>query len=196
MNPGDYINQQNQLPADLYSSDTGEPFSNCLMCDKFLLEEGTLYMIEKAFKQHHELKVREVIIEYAMCMTCATNMHNAMSTESRERINNYFANNADFTERGAMFSNETIPSFESLTSHCIIKKTPIADSPEFQMAVQCSGKNVLYGVLPFALSMHAMDEMMALMSAKSLGEIDDFLGKYFTGPPEVSAILKRRLILI
>jgi hypothetical protein len=38
--------------------------------------------------------------------------------------------------------------------------------------------------------------MTALLSEKSLGEIDDFTGKYFTGPPEVSAILKRRLILI
>ena len=50
--------------------------------------------------------------------------------------------------------------------------------------------------MPLALSLSAMEEMTSLLSEKSLGEIDDFIGKYFSGPPEVAALLKKKFVMV
>lgn len=185
-----------RVPRVLHSSDTGKPFSECMVCNKYLLDDGTPYLIEKAVRQIREMKVREVIFEYAMCMGCAIKMNASMSVESRERINAYFQAHADFDSRREQLLEQKTLRVRPWINHCLIKKTPISRTSEYQIVAQCDGKHLVFTHLPFALSMEAIDEMSGLLSEKSLGEIDDFMGKYFTGPPEVSAILKRRLIFI
>ena len=50
---------------------------------------------------------------------------------------------------------------------------------------------------PYAIGPKAMDELTDLLSNKTLGEMDDFLGTYFTGPPEVNELFKpRRPVLL
>jgi hypothetical protein len=184
------------LPEVLLSGDSGKPFSNCMVCDKYLLKEGTPYMIEKAVRQIPEMNIKETLFEYAMCMDCAMMMNNSLSVESRQRINQYFATHVDFEGRSAALMNDQALDVEAWIGTCLVKKTPVAKSSEYQIVAQCDGSNLVFTYAPFALCMEAMEEMTALLSEKSLGEIDDFMGKYFTGPPEVSAILKRRLVLI
>jgi hypothetical protein len=184
------------LPSVLLSDNAGKPFSNCMVCDKYLLTEGTPYMIEKAIRQIPEMNIKETLFEYAMCMDCAMMMNNSLSVESRQRINNYFATHVDFEARNTDLMKDKATDVESWISTCIVRKTPVAKSAEYQIVAQCDGTNLVLSYAPFALCMETMDEMTALLSEKSLGEIDDFMGKYFTGPPEVSAILKRRLVLI
>ncbi|MBT1705019.1 hypothetical protein [Chryseosolibacter indicus] len=185
-----------RIPKTFRNSETGKLFSNCLVCEKYLLNEGTPYVIEKAVKQHHEVKVKEVIFEYAMCMECVVVMNNALSNESRERIQNYFAENTNLEYRSEELLKHKSLRTNRWVSHCLIKKTPISKSPEYQLVAQCDGKYMVFTAMPFALSMEAMGEISSLLSAKSLGEMDDFIGRYFTGPPEVSEILKKRLILV
>jgi hypothetical protein len=184
------------IPEMLFSGDTGRPFTNCMVCDKFLLNAGTPYMIEKAVRQISAMNVKEVLFEYAMCMDCVVKMNASMSVESRQRISEYFALHANFLKRSMGFLRNDKLDFESWTENCLIKHTPLADTAEYQIVAECDGNNLVFSGAPFALSMEALEEMTALLSEKSLGEIDDFTGKYFTGPPEVSAILKRRLVLI
>lgn len=188
--------QHIRIPKSLYSSDTGKPIDKCLMCERYLLAEGTTYMIEKAVRQAGDPKITEVIFEYAMCFECMVKMNNALSTESRQRINQYFETHADLHARGEALLQRKRLTLKPWIDKCLIKNTPIASSAEYQIVCQCEGRNVVFGYMPFALSFEAMDEITNLLSAQSLGEIDDFMGKYFTGPPEVSEILKRRLVLI
>jgi hypothetical protein len=42
----------------------------------------------------------------------------------------------------------------------------------------------------------AMDSIMDLMSDHTLGFLDDFTGKHFTGPPEFSEWLKARPVFV
>lgn len=183
-----------RIPKVLHSSDTKKMFERCLVCDCYLLEAGTPYMIEKAIRQYAEMKVNEVIFEYAMCMTCATQMNGSLSEESRERINNYFTSNADLAARSLKLLQNRSRRIQPWINRCVIKDTPISKSQEYQIVAQCDGKHLLFSVMPFAISFEAMDEISNLLSEKSLGEIDDFMGRFFTGPPEVAEILKRRLI--
>ena len=184
------------IPKPFRSSETGKPFSNCMVCDRYLLADGIAYMIEKALRQIPEMKVKEVIFEYAICAECAAKMQQALSVESRQRINQYFQEHTNLVNRRSQLLQTKSQRVASWINRCVIKGTPISQSREYQIMAQCDGKHLLFAYLPFALSMEAMDEMTSLLSEKSLREIDDFMGKYFTGPPEVSALLKRRLVLI
>lgn len=190
------VNHYIRIPKVFFSSDTGKPFSHCLMCEKFLLQDGTAYMIEKAIKQHPEMKVKETIFDYALCMDCAVKMNAAMSVESRQRISAYFEEHANLAERRDLLLQKKSLRVQPWLTRCVIKNTPIAKSPEYQLTAQFDGKHMLFTYMPFALSFEAMDEMSGLLSEKSRGEIDDFIGQYFSGPPEVAEILRRRLVLV
>jgi hypothetical protein len=183
------------IPEAFRSSETGTFFDRCLMCNQYLLDNDTPYMIEKAVKQHPELNVVEPIFEYAMCMSCAMKMHEALSVESRQRISAYFQSNVNFEKRHAELL-ENKRDISDWISTCIVKNTAIAHSGEYQLVAQCQGKGLLLTAMPFALSLAAMEEITGLMSAKSLGEIDDFIGQYFSGPPEVAALLRKKFVLV
>ena len=184
------------IPRAFRCHETGKAFSNCMVCNEYLLRDGTPYMIEKAFRQIPEMKLKDVIFEYAICALCAAKMQQAMSVESRQRISAYFQEHTNLVKRRNDLLETKPRRVKAWIDHCVIKGTPLAKSPEYQIMAQCDGKHLLFAYLPFALSLEAMNEMTSLLSEKSLGEIDDFMGKYFTGPPEVAAILKRRLILV
>lgn len=186
------INHFIRIPKVFRSSDTGKPFEHCVVCHKFLLTDGTPYMIEKAIKQYPELKVQEVIFEYALCLDCVVMLNASLSEESRERINAYFENHGNMpTRRTALLKKKTL-RIQPWINRCLIKNTPISKCSEYQLLAQCDGKHLLFTYMPFALSMEALDEITSLMSEKSLGEIDDFMGKYFSGPPEIAEMLKKR----
>jgi hypothetical protein len=184
------------LPAELYSSDSGKPISHCIMCEKFLLDSNTQYVIEKAYRQVPAMNVKEVIFEYAMCMECSMKMNDSLSVESRQRIQQYFQEHTNLDKRWFTLLRDESHRIDKWISTCVIKNTPVSDSSEFQIVAQCQGEKMLFTHLPFAISSEAIEEMSSLLSPKSRGEIDDFIGKYFTGPPEVSEILKRKLVFI
>jgi len=184
------------LPKEFYNSDTGQPIAHCIMCNRFLLENGVTYMIEKAIKQHHELNFAEPIFEYAMCMACAIKMNAALSEESRMRINDYFGRHVNFERRRAALERKSATEIQPWIEHCLIKNTPIHESGEYQLVAQCYGDKLLMTSMPFALSLEALEEMSGLLSAKSQGEMDDFIGRYFSGPPEVAELLKKKFVLI
>ena len=190
------VDRHMRIPKIFRSSDTGKLFEHCMICDRFLLNEGTPYMIEKAVKQYPELKVKEVIFEYAICFNCALMMNESLSFESRQRINAYFERHGNWVERRERLLQHKTTRVEPWINRCLIKGTPISKSTEFQLAAQCDGKYLLFTYLPFALSAEALDEITSLLSPKSLGEIDDFMGNYFSGPPEIAELLKRRPLVL
>jgi hypothetical protein len=191
-----YSQHSVRIPKRLFSSDSGKPFSHCMVCNKYLLQEGTSYMIEKSVRQVPEMNVKETIFEYAMCVGCSVMMNESLSTESRQRIDKYFKTHVDFSERRKQLLTTKPVRLQPWISKCLLKNTPISKTREYQLVAECNGKNLVFTFMPFVLSLEAIDEITSLLSEKSLGEIDDFMGKYFSGPPEVSEILKRRIILI
>jgi hypothetical protein len=50
--------------------------------------------------------------------------------------------------------------------------------------------------MPYGLCAEAMDEITSLLSEKSLGEIDDFMGNYFSGQPEIAEIIRNRSLIM
>jgi hypothetical protein len=180
------------IPDIFCSSETGYPIAHCMICDQYLLDDGKQYFIEKAVRQYPEMSAREIIFEYALCVDCALKMNASLSEESRRRTNEYLSRHARLSMRKNIFLSEEPPDLNAWIDHCRIKDTPISGSREYQLLAHCNGRNLMLGEMPFALSLEAMDELAQLLSAKSLGEIDDFIGKYFSGPPELASLLRKR----
>ena len=179
------------IPEEFYNSETKEPFKTCMMCNQSLADKQ--YMVEKAIKNYPSLGTKETIFEYAMCLECAGKMHQELSEESRTRIGNYMK---EHLENKTQLRTEEKPDVSKLLSQCIVRESDVNESSEYSIYAMCNGANMTIQDFPYALSGEVQDEIMQLLSAKSLDILDDFIGNHFTGPPEVREILRRRPVLI
>lgn len=186
-----------KIPKFFYSTVTDKPFSNCISCDKYLLSINTPYVIEKAVKQYQEYGTTDVIFEYAMCMDCYQNISGTMSIQSRKNIENYFSKHVNLNERRKKLLENDEINFNDWTSKCIIKDTPVDKLSEYQVVCQCDGTYMLYTNMPFLIGNVALDEMMQLLSNKTIGEINGFKDSFFSPDPDIQKILDEpKLILI
>jgi hypothetical protein len=87
------------IPELFHSADTRAPLERCLICERPLLDTEEEYLIEKAMRQYPDYGVKEVIIEYALCLDCHTDMQNALSDASKHALESYFLENADLHQR-------------------------------------------------------------------------------------------------
>lgn len=179
----------NSLPItkEFYNSETNQPFTTCMMCNSPLAD--TQYVVEKAFRNFKSLGTQEIIFEYATCLSCASKMHMELSEESRARVQNYLINNV---------KNDSITSanIKDGLNRCAVKQTSLNEAEEYSIYALCNGNEMVLGNFPYALSGEAQDEIMQLLSAKSLELLDDFIGNHFMGPPEVKEILRKRPVFI
>ena len=182
------------MPKVFHKSDGGL-LTHCIMCNKPLLQPAKEYLIEKVFRNFPEFKKTEVIFEYAMCLVCAEAMRNELSTESKARIEKYFAAHVNLEKRQSLLHPKHAP-FSHWIKECLVKGEPIKKSNEYSLYAHAYGKQLVYDLFPHAISGKAMEEVNELLSVKTREVLDDFIGKHFSGPPEVAEILKRRPVLI
>ena len=159
-------------------SETGKLIDHCLVCKSELVLSGSEYFVERIFRRVPDLEIIEPIFEYAMCKACAENMRNDLSKESLRSIEAYFVNNLQKNEFTA-----------SNTDTCLMTGKPIESSAEFSFHAHCLGDKMMESIFPYAISDKAMDEISELLSQETIDQLDDFKGKYFTGPPELADIL-------
>jgi len=178
--------KESDIDPRFYNSETRKPFESCLVCSTLLQESGNDYFVERIFRRVPNLGVTEAIFEYGMCMQCAEQMRKELSEESREKVEGYFEQR--LAERSHAASE---PSMEV----CLLTGTPIGDSIEFSYHGHCRGDRMIHSIFPYAVSDVAMEEISALLSDETIDQLDDFKGKYFTGPPEYADLLNpKRLI--
>jgi hypothetical protein len=85
-------------------------------------------------------------------------------------------------------NNEEI--YDSMLNRCVIKSLHVSELDEYQIMGQFTGNKMSLEMPPYMLSGLAIDEMSDLLSNQTLDELDDFTGKYLTGPPEISELIK------
>ncbi len=185
------------VPKLLHSEETDAPFDRCLKCGGYLLIDGEQYVIEKAFRNHPASGLRTTIFEYAMCVPCMGEVQASFSEESAARINAYFGRNVDLEARRDRLMIESGMEPEPWFSACVVKGTPLDRETEFQVCAQCDGGDMLFTGLPFGIGGTAMEELAALLSKQTRGEIDGFMEEFF-GPPGAWRDLwkDRKLVLV
>lgn len=146
---------------------------NCKICNQDLMETGTNYMIEKAFKKG------ETIFEHALCLKCYTEYHEAMSEESRLKIRTYFDERANIDERHKNFMEWHGTKHEKWISHCMIKGFPIREVDEYQLYGFCIDKDLVFCGAPYVLCGNVIEEIMELLSPETLGVMAELSQKLF-----------------
>ncbi|MGZ0169820.1 MAG: hypothetical protein ACKVHE_09700 [Planctomycetales bacterium] len=170
------------IPRDFHSLENAGPFEKCLKCEAELLQSGTPYLIERVFVQ------QEPIVEYAMCEACVLASQSELSAESRQAVTDYMLSNLDVGERLLRLSDWSEQGTDDpaeLMDRCLFSGMLAEDSREKQIAAWCCGDQMRVDhVFPLMISGVAIEELNGVLSEKTRGWIDDFVGDNFGMPPE------------
>ncbi len=181
------------IPKEFYSFDSQQPFERCMVCKTDLLTGDTDYFIEKAIRNYPQHEVTDVIYEYAICWQCAHDMNGQMSEESTKNIQKYFSEQEDFISSLANY-NKRLRQGENnpILQHCTITGKPIEQLDEYMIYAHFRGDKMVKSSMPYLFSSKVMDEVSDLLSNQTIDQLDDFMGEYFGGPPELEELIKLR----
>ena len=156
----DDINPQ-PIPEELYSEYEERPFLTCTRCGEKLSDFSDGFQIAKVFKRG------EVVFEYALCAPCHMGMIDEFSLESRQALEDYYAQNMN-------------PGLGS--GHCGICSNARNDlpEPEFALGATCVGNDLLE---TFMICSPCMEKSNLLVSKKTQGIWNDFIDRNFPGVP-------------
>ena len=180
------------IPEAFYSFETKSPFERCIECDKYLLDEDTEYIIEKAIKNYQGYSAKDVIFDYAICMDCAEQMRKEVSKESWEKMMQYFQANLQVQNRLKMQNNSPAENL----STCMVKKTHVDNCQEYQIYAHCKGGKLNLENPPYMLSGEVMEELLPLLSNSTIDQMNGFMNKHFSPDPSLMEPTPPSLILI
>ena len=179
------------IPKLFQKDATGGYFDKCISCECNLLEEDVDYLIEKALKPYAGLNSYATVFEYAICWPCSEAMRQTLSKESRENIANYFDQNLDLeSRRQALKDPENSPQVEDWLGTCAVSKASASSLKELQIYGHFQGKQMVFHHYPFMLGGPVMDELIHLISNKTLDDLQRFTDQLTSGPPEFADLLK------
>ncbi|MCF8365657.1 MAG: hypothetical protein K9H16_07745 [Bacteroidales bacterium] len=195
-----YNKRRIEIPSLFFDSITGKPFQTCQVCQKQLFDTHSNYIIEKVFRKNFTNGKIESMFEYAICFDCALKLTQSYSKESKENLERFFKENVE--ENLAQQQQPNLSSEREIMEHlsrCSITGKSVTELDEYQIVGQFNGSYLNPQMTPFMMGNGSMDDVQELLSEKTLDEIDDFTGKYLTGPPEFREFFKvpkRRPILV
>lgn len=180
--------KKTDIPASFYSFESEKPFENCIECNSNLVKDGTPYFVEKAFRRYPGFKAFDVVYEFAMCFKCAEKMRLTMSAKSTKALQVFIESSIQKKSRA-----EDQPHMNA----CLITDQPIQEQEEYIIYGVFQGDQMMVADFPYAIGLDAMNQLSDLLSNETLDIMDDFMGKHFTGPPEVNELIgPRRPVLI
>ena len=183
---------EHDIPKEFYSFETQQPFERCIECEKYLLDDDTEYIIEKAIKNYKGYSARDIVFDYALCMDCAERMKNEISKESWSQMMRYFQENMDFQNR--IYQHDQSP--EEGLKNCMIKKTNVNECGEYQIYAHCRGGKLNMENPPYMISGEVIEELLPLLSDKTVDEMNGFMNKHFSPDPSLMEPVPPRLILM
>lgn len=170
------------IPSEFHSLENDGPFETCVKCGAELRQSGMPYLIERVFVQ------QEPIVEYAMCEACVLASQGELSAESRQAVTDYMVSNLDVAQRLGQLSDWAEQGGNDATelmNRCLFSETLAEDTREKQIAAWCQGDQMRVDhVFPLMISGVAIEELNGVLSEKTRGWIDDFVGDNFGMPPE------------
>ena len=184
------------IPSIFHSDKSNQPFTECKVCQKDIIRSGEPYIIEKAYGQDLTKGRREVVFELAYCMDCVQQINESLSEESREKIQAYFKENTDIDKRDQELKKYELFETDIWLQNCIVKNKSIDEVDEFQIYALCIGNDILFHQAPYMVCGDAIDEVMELLSNKSLDILNDLMSDILDLPPNYDELFKRPTPLI
>jgi hypothetical protein len=184
------------IPDIFYCEKENKKFTQCTICGKSFENTNELYLIEKAYEKKPGSENHQLVFELACCMDCRQEINESLSQESRENITAYFQKNTNVEKRDADLKKYNLMDHELWLQNCIVKNKSISEVEEYQIYVLCWKDKLVYHHLPYMLCGETIEEIMGLLSKKSLDILNDFMTDLFDLPPEFNEIFGRKKVLI
>jgi hypothetical protein len=186
-----------EIPGQFYSDSEGKPFENCMVCNKFLLQEGTTYVVEKALKTYKDYDFYSTVYEYAICSDCYMKMQEKMSEESKMNLQQYYSKIISEKVSEPVFINVHEFNLNDWLSKCFFKGSSIKEMKEYQVVAQFNGSKMMLNMPPMVIGEEALNEMAELLSEKTIDEMNDFRDKFLSPPPDIEELIYgKRLIML
>jgi len=180
------LDPTNEVPKIFHSDLTGAPICQCALCNTDLGEEVD-YIVEKAFKKVGT-GVTHTLFEYALCFECIPVMQARMSDESKKNITEYFESKVDLPKRFQEEFDENQFDVEKWLNNCVVTGKSTDDLEEYQVYGQFKGNRLVYGLFPYTISGEALDQIIHLISAKSLDEMNGFKDQIISPDPTLKEL--------
>jgi hypothetical protein len=165
--------------------------AKCSFCNEALTEK--MYLLEKSF--HRDMHTKEISqqFEIFICRDCFTEINNAISEESKARMEQFQAQKMDTPYRRKLFESNYM-NINRWLKYCAVTNKRIDLEEEFNIAGIFLGDTMLYDGLPMAISMEGLLQMDEVYSNKTRDVLDDFFSKL---PPDILQKIKNSpLVLI
>jgi len=172
---------ESDIPEDFFDGDKNAPFTECQICSESL--ENKNYFVEKVYKRYPNETEHTILLEYAICKTCAEKKNAELSEESKNNLVDYM------NDRLLGRMEEGVEETER-NNNCMVTGKPLHHCDEYVSYGEFYGNKMRVGMFPYSLSADVLEEIANLLSDKTLEELDDFVGEHFTGPPEFKELLK------
>jgi hypothetical protein len=184
------------IPKEFYPFESDEPFKECKVCGIDLALGTTDYFVEKAVKNNVEYQVKDIVFEYAICSSCAQNMQQSISVESKQNMQTFFVNQQVFMDQVQAYQQGEGEEVDEIITKCSISGEPVNSMNEYMMFGHFRGNKMLTTTMPYILGGRAMDELSELLSNETLDEMNDFKNQYFGGPAELEDLWKGKPVFL
>ena len=194
MNQGEF---SIKIPQRFFSDVTDEPFENCNICNKYLLENDVPYVVEKALRNYEGHDFSSTIYEFAICQDCHMKMQKSMSEESLQSLQKYYTD--VMQKRGSQPIVLDMNNFDmdNWLSKCFFEGGEISEMKEYQVVAQFKGSQLIMNAPPIIIGESAMKQMAGLLSEKTTDEMNGFRDKFLGPTPELEELIYgKKLILI
>ncbi|MBR9831257.1 hypothetical protein [Acidiluteibacter ferrifornacis] len=180
------LDPKGEVPHIFHSDLTGAAIQACALCNTDLSDDID-YIIEKAFKKAGTGMVH-TIFEYALCFECIPIMQARMSEESKKNITEFFESKVNLEKRFQEMIEENQLEAEKWLNHCVVTNKSIDDLDEYQIYGQFKGNRLVFGLFPYTISGEVLDQIIHLISAKSLDEMNGFKDQIITPDPTLKEL--------
>ena len=185
-----YVNEYIPVPPILHSVEKEGLFDKCIVCQRNLLDEDTRYLIEKGFRGER------VIFEYAICYGCRDQMAEGISLESRKKLGEMWNRKVDLKKRRRKLLKKSKTNIEPWIEYCILGGDRRDKVEAYQIYAECQGSDMLFSYHPYIIGELAIEELIKLLSKKTLDILGDFIDEYLGLGPEFSDVPQEFLLLV
>lgn len=185
-----------EIPKRFYSDAEDKPFEYCQVCGKFLLAEGTSYVIEKAIRNYEGHDFYATAYEYAICTNCHKEVQKGMSEESLISLQNYYSSFLVGKKQPIVIDLQNF-KLDDWLSKCFFTGSETKEMKEYQLVAQFNGNKMVMNMPPMVIGETIIEEMGNLLSDKTIDEMNGFREKYLGPSPEIEEVVfGKRLIFI
>ena len=189
------MNEMNQkefsleIPRQFYSDAEDKPFEHCQVCGKYLLDEGTSYVVEKAIRSYEGHDFYSTAYEYAICTDCHQEIQKGMSEESMNNLQKYY--NDFLAKKGQQPLVIDLRTFElgDWLSRCFFTGSEVKDMKEYQLIAQFNGDKMVMNMPPMVIGETVIEEMAHLLSDKTIDEMNGFREQFLGPSPDIEELI-------